>query len=135
MNFYELQRELYTNCVNALTNEFEKIKVFNTISSLPSEFPCVSIVFNNTPSARRYRDNDRNHYRDFYVNVDVYSNSKTKKLEAENISSFIQDYFCNIGFEVESDRPVSGINDATIYRISITLIATVKDDGTIFYRG
>lgn len=134
MNFYEIQRELYTGCVNALTDEFTTIKVFNTISSLPAEFPCVSIVFNNAPSTSRMRTNDGNSYRDFYVNVDVYTNSKKKKIDAENISSFVQDYFCNKNFEVESDKPVSGINDATIYRISITFIATVCSDGTIFYR-
>lgn len=135
MNFYELQRELYTGCANALKGEFKKIKVFNSMSTLPAEFPCVSIVFDNAPSVRSRRTNDGNAYRDFYVNVDVYSNSKTKKLEAETISSFIQDYFCKENFEIESDRPVSDINGATMYRISLTFVATVRNDGTIFYRG
>lgn len=135
MNFYEIQRELYTRCANALKDEFDKVKVLNSMSTLPAEFPCVAIVFNNSPSVRNTRTNDGNEYRDFFINVDVYTNTQNKKLDAETISAFVQDHFCKYNFQVESDRPVNGINAPTIYHQSTTLVATVKNDGTIYYRG
>lgn len=134
MSFYSIKRELYTALESALKTEFKGISVTNKMTSLPSEFPCVSVVFNNTPSTANTTASNGNAFRDFYINVDVFCNSTKRKYEAEQISSFIQDFFCPMNFEVESDKVVDGINGATIYRLSITFVATVRSDGMLFSR-
>ena len=136
MNMFDIQREIFTAVATKVLTSYPDCRVTNAFEYSPAKFPCVAIVMSDDGTNYSMRDSSgTDNFHDITLTVDVYSNSANgKKTEAEAISEIIKDKLYSLNFEMNSCRPISNLNMASIYRITATFTATVGADGTIYTR-
>lgn len=136
MNMFDIQREIFTAVATEILTPYPSCRITNSFIYAPSVFPCVAIVLSNDGTDYNTRDSSKvDKFHDVTVTVDVYSNSHDgKKTEAEAIMQLVIDKLFSLNFNMASCKPMSNINNASIYRITATFTAKVGNDGTIYTR-
>ena len=136
MNLFVRFREIYTMVANAVLANYPTCFFTNAFIYAPSKFPCVALVLSDDGTRYDTRDSSKqDKFRDITVTVDVFSNKADgKKTEAEDIMQIVFDTLFPLNFHQVSCRPASNMNNASIYKITATFVATIDSNGTIYTR-
>lgn len=111
-----------------MSSLYGDIVVMSEETKTPSSFPAVMILekSNSSNLASRDRESKENHANVMYQ-VDVYDNDvNNKKSRCKAISSKIDEEMQKMGFTRTFSEPITNIEDATIYRITMRYNATIS---------
>lgn len=136
MNVFEIEREIFTKVATAVLAVSPSCHITNSLIYAPSVFPHASIVMSDDGTTEGMRDSSNtDNFNDVTLTADVFSNKTDgKKTEAEAIMQTIIDTLFSLNFKKVSCRPSSGLNNATIYKLTATFTATVGADGSLYTR-
>lgn len=136
MNMFNIQKEIFTAVATAVLTASPSCKIKNSFVYAPDAFPCACIVLSDDGMTYKMRDSSHaDNFRDVTIIADTFSNKTDgKKTEAEALMQVIIDKLASLNFTMVSCKPISNINNASIYRLTATFTATVDKDGQIYTR-
>lgn len=129
----DVENEVYTSLVTGLRERFNGINTSSSYVREPKSFPFVSVVeMDNYTSEDRLDTSDDEKYATLMYQVDVYSNSPTKKSDCKAIMQYVHSHLHKRNFTRLSCLPTPNLENSTVYRM--TARYRVETDGEYFYR-
>lgn len=128
----DIENKVYTPIAKALREKFPGISVNSSYVNSPPSFPHVSIVEQDNYTVH-LDTSDKERFASVMYQVDVYSNSQSKKKEeCRTIIGFIDEMLYSMNFTRISMTPVPNMENASIYRLSARYKA--ETDGNSIFR-
>ena len=124
----DIESEVYMRVNNALRVNYPDIVVTTEYTGSPPAFPFVSLVENDNAVLQRMRTDNVENAATVMYEVNVYTNTPNKKLDAKDIMSVVDGVLSRLGFTRTICSPISNLQDATIYRIVARYEAVVDKD-------
>ena len=131
----DIENKTFNYLEGLLKTEFTSINVVGERLNAPSDFPCVSIIQEDSSTDTSTIDSGSNeNCVDVMFEVNVYSNNKNKKkTECKKISAFVSDKMVELGFARTMLNPIPNI-DNSIYRIVARYVGKVDKNNNIWRR-
>ena len=123
--------EIFTLVATKLRDEINPIKVIGESVAIPTEFPTVTIdEISNVP----VHDDSRfmNKYAQVRYRVQVFTTGKSKRTDARQIISIIDEVMQEFNFRCKSMSTLPEVYKSNVYQISSSYEAIIKEDGTIY---
>lgn len=130
----DCENEVFDRLYESIVAEFPDADISSDVVRVPSSFPHVSIVMNDTYDVAELKDSgNENNFSSVAFEINVYSNKTSgKKSECKKIVDVINREMSAMNFTKTAQTPVLNMDDYSIYRI-VSRYNAVTDDGH-FYR-
>lgn len=126
--------EIYSRLCDYLALHFANIATSSTYENAPSKFPFVSIEQIDNTNNQRASDNcNLENAVDVAFEINIYTKDTDKKVKAKEISSYVDDFMINLGFDRTSCVPAP-VNDGVSYRLNMRYNGVIGKDCIVYRR-
>lgn len=113
--------------INKVIEELKSTSVISDETRTPASFPAVIITCNGNSVYLDSRDEYKENHANILFQADIYDNDvNAKKENCKTISKQLDEIMQSLGFTRTLCEPITNIEDATIYRITMRFTAVVS---------
>lgn len=132
----DIENQVYSKIRAELLEDYPKIYMPEAYTPQVSTFPCVIVEEKtNTPNLESITTHNTENYSNLMYEINIYTNSSTKKTEAKAIRDKVNDIMMNyFGMERSYCSNIPNLVDSSIYRIVLRYTCKVDNNTKVIYR-
>lgn len=132
----DIENQVYSKLREELLVDYPNIYMPQAYTPQVSTFPCVIVEEKtNLPNLSTITTHNTENYSDLMYEINIYTNSQTKKTDAKAIRDKINDIMMNyFGMERNYCSNVPNLVDSSIYRIVLRYTCKVDTETQVIYR-
>ena len=132
----DIENQVYSKIRTELLLTYPQINMPQAYTPQVTTFPCVIVEEKtNLPNVSTITTHSTENYSDLMYEINIYTNSTTKKTDAKAIRNIINDIMMNyFGMERNYCSNIPNLVDSSIYRIVLRYTCKVDNDTLKIYR-